>query len=194
MPEEGTPESTPAQGTATSPSPQADSQGSAGSQGPVSSDPTQPSTTQGGQDNQAAYYRRQAEKAQRELEALRKAQMSEADRTKAERDEYRQKFEAAEKARVDTLLQARFEAAAAKAGCVDVDAAFALADRSGLTVDESGRVPGVEKAVDALKKARPYLFAPTPAQRTSVGSGGGNPGSGAGRTEAQLMNSWLRGG
>lgn len=194
MPEEGNQDSTTAQGAGTSQGPQADPQGAAGAQGGVPSDPQQTTTTQGGQDNQAAYYRRQAEKAQRELDALKKAQMTEADRTKAERDELKQKWEAAETARTNTLLAARFGVAAAQAGCVDADAAFALADRTGLSVDDSGKVLGVEKAIEALKKAKPYLFGQPAQQRTSVGSGGGNPGAGAGRTESQMMNSWLRGG
>lgn len=56
----------------------------------------------------------------------------------------------------DAQLRAAFMA---KAGTrfVDPDAAFALADKSGLTVEEDGSVTGLAEALDTLADAKPYL-------------------------------------
>lgn len=141
---------------------------------------------------EAAALRRLHEKAQKELDALKKAQMSEADRLKVEHAEYKAKAEAAEKRVADTLIQTRFETVATKAGCHDPEAAFALADRSLLAVDEGGKVQGVDKAVEALKKAKPYLFGEAAPTRKTVGGGGGNPGEEIAEGGNQRMNNWIR--
>jgi hypothetical protein len=139
--------------------------------------------------NSEGYWRRQAEKAQREADALRKAQMTEAERIKLERDEAIARATAAEERANSTVLQSRFEAEAARAGCIDADAAFNLADKS-LMQMQDGKPVGIGKALKALAEQRPYLFQQQPQRRSS----GGNPPGGASTgTVHQRFNDWLRG-
>ena len=68
-----------------------------------------------------------------------------------------------------TLIRAAIDRESSKAGATDPDDVFALlAGKVGndITIDESGEVKGADKAVDALKKSKAYLFGGT--------SGGGN--------------------
>lgn len=103
-----------------------------------------------------------------------KAELSETERLKAEKAEAESRAAAAEQRATDTLMRTRFELAATKAGAVDAEAAFRLADLSGVTVGEDGNVQGLDAAVEALKTSRAFLFGST--KPTAVGSGGGNPG------------------
>ncbi len=148
--------------------------------------------------NSDGYWKRQHEKAQRELDSLRKAQMSEAERIKVERDEARAEAQAAraeaQAARDQmhqTLLQTRFEAEAMKSGCIDPEAAFSLADR-GLLQMQDGKPVGIGKALKALAESKPYLFQQQQPQRRASG---GNPpgGNGSGSTINQAVNNALRG-
>ncbi len=59
-------------------------------------------------------------------------------------------------------------------GVVDLDAALALIDRSGISLDDNNAVTGLDEAVEALKTGKSYLFGGT---STSVGSPT-NPGNG----------------
>lgn len=144
-------------------------------------------------DNVEGYYRRQAEKAQRELEALRKSQMTEAERVKLERDEAIQRATAAEERANSTLMQARFEAAARAAGVSDdgLDLAFMAADRNLLRV-EDGKVIGVKQALEKLQKERPILFGQAQSQRRHP-AGGNPPGGAVTGTTSQKVNDWIRG-
>ncbi len=60
---------------------------------------------------------------------------------------------------VDVLLRAE----AVSLGTVDADAVMALADRTGIKVSGDGfeTIEGVKEAVEALKKAKAYLFGET---------------------------------
>lgn len=140
--------------------------------------------------NSEGYWKRQHEKAQKELDTLRKAQMSEAERIKVERDEARAEAQAAREQMHQTLMQTRFEIEAQKAGCIDPEAAFSLADKSLLQVQD-GKPVGIGKALKALAEQRPYLFQQQPQRRSS----GGNPpgGNGSGTSINQAVNNALRG-
>ena len=141
--------------------------------------------------NSDGYWKRQHEKAQRELDSLRKAQMSEAERIKVERDEARAEAQAAREQMHQILLQTRFEAEAMKSGCIDPEAAFSLADR-GLLQMQDGKPVGIGKALKALAESRPYLFQQQQPQRRASG---GNPpgGNGSGSSVNQAVNNVLRG-
>ncbi len=58
-------------------------------------------------------------------------------------------------------------AAASKKGIQDVDAALKLIDRSNVNVDDDGKVSGVDSAIEALAKDKPYLLS---INRGKVGS------------------------
>lgn len=83
----------------------------------------------------------QAKKFEEQLTAL-TAQL-EAERTKAQQDKIR--FE--------------FTKVASSANIIDVDAAIALSDLSAVTIDEDGKVVGVDDVINALVTNKPYLVA-----------------------------------
>lgn len=140
------------------------------------------------------YWRRQAEKAQRELEKIQRANMTEAEKAKAERDDAMKRAGILETELRETRLRGRFEAAAAKAGVVDSDAAWRLADQGRMRVKDDGSVEGLDQALAELKKSRPWLFGP---QRTSTGTPGGasaspSPSTPNDRINQRLRDAWRR--
>lgn len=57
----------------------------------------------------------------------------------------------------DRLIAAEIREIGARIGLIDAEAAFTLMDRSGIAVDDNGRVSGVKEALDALVAQKPYL-------------------------------------
>jgi len=135
-----------------------------------------------GKPDQVQALLRKLQKAEKELGAFKQAdeqraqsQLSEVDKLKQQLSKVEaEKLSLAEQRKQDRL-QHRFETSAAKAGVVDAEAAFKLADLSGVEIDDDGKVVGLEAALADLKKKRPYLFG---SPSTPVGSSGGNPPSG----------------
>ena len=145
--------------------------------------PTAPSPEPKSGDEEGGYWRRQAEKAQAEVDKLKKSQMSELERAQHDATTAKAEAEQAKAEARQARQQSRFESAAAKAGCLDSEAAFKLADLS--TVGENGE--GVDKVVEKLKQARPWLFK----QQTGVGSPGGVNGAPP-ASKNQAMNDAIR--
>lgn len=72
-------------------------------------------------------------------------------------------------------INAKIEAVAATNGSVDPAAVAQLLDKSGITIDDSMTVSGVEDAIAALKESKPYLFNnDKPSQRVGSGTNPGN--------------------
>lgn len=99
-----------------------------------------------------------------------KAAMTEADRIKAERDQYKTAAEQAEQRATQTAIAAEIRVRAAAKGIIDPDAALALVDRAGIVLKD-GKVDGVDTALDALVTAKPYLKGQAGAPNIN-GSGG----------------------
>lgn len=129
-------------------------------------------------DRQEAYYRRQWEKLKGEHDNLKRSLLSEAERTKAERDEARADAQKAREEAKNLRVMGALEKAAAKAGAHDLDAVAKLADHGKLQVTDDGEILGIDAALKDLQKNRPYLFGPT--ARPSTGSGGGRTSNGSG--------------
>jgi hypothetical protein len=55
------------------------------------------------------------------------------------------------------IIRAELKAVAIKAGIVDIDG-LSLADLSAVKLNDAGEVEGAEALIEALKKAKPYLF------------------------------------
>ena len=70
------------------------------------------------------------------------------------------------------LISAEVRAVGAEMNIIDIDAAFALMDKSGVKVGEDGSVTGVKEALEALTAAKPYLVkaAPPPSGTGSTGN------------------------
>ena len=70
------------------------------------------------------------------------------------------------------LISAEVRAVGAEMNIIDIDAAFALMDKSGVKVGEDGSVTGVKEALEALTAAKPYLV-----KAASASSGTGSTGN-----------------
>ena len=75
------------------------------------------------------------------------------------------------------LISAEVRAIGAELNIIDIDAAFALMDKSGVKVGEDGSVTGVKEALEALTTAKPYLVKAAGAP-AGTGSAGNFPRSG----------------
>lgn len=131
------------------------------------------------------YWKRQAEKHQRELEKLQRANMTEAEKARAERDDASKRAEQLESELRETRIRGRFETAAIKAGAVDPEAAFKLADLSKVKDDGAG----IDQALADLKKSKPYLFG---GQKIATGSAGGASASSTPSNANQAVNDAIR--
>ncbi|MGI5844494.1 MAG: phage scaffolding protein [Candidatus Xenobium sp.] len=134
------------------------------------------------------YWKRQAEKHQRELEKLQRANMTEAEKAKAERDDATRRATQLETELRETKVRSRFETAAAKAGAIDPEAAYKLANTASLKVKDDGSIEGIDQALADLRKSRPYLFG----QKTSTGTPGGAAVSPPPSNPNQAVNDAIR--
>ena len=105
-------------------------------------------------------------------EERKKAAMTETERLKAEKEAAEKKAQDAMRTANERLLRAEVKATAVALDIVDPDAAYALMDRDAVSVAEDGTTQGVEDALKALIKDKPYLLRQKGAQ--SVG-GATNP-------------------
>ena len=74
-------------------------------------------------------------------------------------DELRETIERRVKAADDRLIHAEIRDVGAQLGLIDPDAAFALMDKSGVSVADDGSVLGVRESLDELLRNKPYLAA-----------------------------------
>jgi hypothetical protein len=95
----------------------------------------------------------------RATEAAQKAQEADERATKAEKDAD-EKITATQTAANERVIRAELRAVAVKAGMVDLDG-LKLADMSTVKLDDNGEVEGADALMEALKKAKPYLFGAT---------------------------------
>lgn len=72
------------------------------------------------------------------------------------------------------LISAEVRAVGTDLHIIDIDAAFALMDKSGVKVSEDGTVTGVKEALEALTAAKPYLVKAA-ANSAGTGSAGNFP-------------------
>jgi len=115
-------------------------------------------------------------------EERKKAAMTETERLKAEKEAAEKKAQDAMRTANERLLRAEVKATAVALDIVDPDAAYALMDRDAVSVAEDGTTQGVEDALKALIKDKPYLLRQKGAQ--SVG-GATNPAA-SGNTPGKL--------
>ena len=97
---------------------------------------------------------RQAEEAEA---ARTRSELTELDRIKADLDAERQARAQAEQRQRDQLIRTQVISAAAKAGFNDPEDAFRMLDMTTFEADESGKVDGLDSALQALAKSKPYL-------------------------------------
>jgi len=92
-----------------------------------------------------------------ELEKLRGEHTKALEKKEADLIKAQEKAQELETRLQELALRGALSAAAQEMGC-DPDVAWALVDRSALTIGDDGKVQGVKPALDALKKEKPQLF------------------------------------
>lgn len=113
--------------------------------------------------NAEAAERRKKLDAFEEAERKRKeAEMSELEKVQAELQRERDARAAAEREATQTRVRAAVQVAAGQMHFHDPADVMAFLDADALTVDEDGKVLGVDDALKALVKARPYLVKTAP--------------------------------
>lgn len=138
---------------------------------------------------EAAKYRTTLRKLEQEQQAKVNESLSAEDRYRAELATMQQRLAAAEQASQDRLVRSAVVTAAAKAGFVDPDDAFALVDRGALEISEDGTVTGLDEAIRAIAKAKPYLVRPKTTSSPAAPAGGPQA-----PTDAQLRAEMFGGG
>ena len=120
----------------------------------------------------------------RKAEALEKAQEDAEKKRLADQGEFKtlaEKADAKAKAAQERLKLATVKGLAAQSGIIDPDL-IAIADLSGVTVDDDGSVSGATEAIEAFKAAKPAFFgtptAPGPKPTTTPKPSGGSAGTG----------------
>lgn len=125
-------------------------------------------------------------------EERKKAAMTETERLKAEKEAAEKKAQDAMRTANERLLRAEVKATAVALDIVDPDAAYALMDRDAVSVAEDGTTQGVEDALKALIKDKPYLLRQKGAQSvggaTNPAASGNMPGKIYTRAELERMS------
>jgi multidrug efflux pump subunit AcrA (membrane-fusion protein) len=107
---------------------------------------------------EAADRRKKLEKLEAAEEERKKAEMSELEKLQAERDEAVKAAEAATKAANARLLKATIIAKAVELNFTDPNDAYALLDKSELTLADDGSVEGLDEELTRLAEAKPYML------------------------------------
>ena len=121
---------------------------------------------------EAAKYRTSLRKYEQEQQAKVNESMTAEERYKAELATLQQRLATAEQTAQDRLVRSAVVTAAAKAGFVDPDDAVALVDRGALEISEDGTVVGVDDAIRAIAKGKPYLVRPKTTNSPAAPAGG----------------------
>jgi hypothetical protein len=107
------------------------------------------------------------ERLKKAEEERKQAEMTELERLQEKLAELEKQAQEAEQAKTQTLeaankrlIKSEFKVLAKELGVRSeaLEDAFVLADLSAVEIDDDGNVKGVKEAVEALKKAKPYLF------------------------------------
>lgn len=138
---------------------------------------------------EAASWRTKLRAAEEAEEQRRRSEMTELERLKADLEAERQARATAEEQRTRQLLRTQVIAAAAKAGLNDPEDAVRMLDTSEMTVADDGTVDGLEQALGALLKAKPYLIKSTSGTISPT-----NPAGGQQRTSDEQLRQELFGG
>ena len=121
---------------------------------------------------EAAKYRTSLRKFEQEQKDKATESMTAEERYKTELETLQQRLAAAEQTAHDRLVRSAVVSAAAKAGFVDPDDAFALVDHDALEISDDGSVKGVDDAIRAIAKAKPYLVRPKTTSSPAAPAGG----------------------
>lgn len=112
---------------------------------------------------------RQAEEAEAERQ---RSEMTELERIKADLEAERHARAQAEQRQRDQLIRTQVISSAARSGFNDPEDAIRMLDITALEVDESGKIDGLDGALQQLAKSKPYLLKTTATMSPTNPAGG----------------------
>lgn len=122
---------------------------------------------------EAASWRTKLRQAEEAEEQRKRSEMTELEKLKADLEAERQARAKAEEQRRGQLLRTQVITAAARIGFNDPDDALRMIDAASLEVDDQGAVDGLDAALQALAKAKPYLIKSTTGTISPTNPAGG---------------------
>jgi hypothetical protein len=122
---------------------------------------------------EAAAYRTKLRQAEEDAETRKRAEMTELERLKADLEAERQARTKAEEQRQRQIARTQVIAAAARLGFNDPEDAIRMLDQSTLEVDDAGNIDGLDDALSALVKSKPYLIKSTTGTISPTNPAGG---------------------
>ena len=122
---------------------------------------------------EAAAYRTKLRQAEEDAETRKRAEMTELERLKADLEAERQARTEAEEQRQRQIARTQVIAAAARLGFNDPEDAIRMLDQSTLEVDDAGNIDGLDDALSALVKSKPYLIKSTTGTISPTNPAGG---------------------
>lgn len=122
---------------------------------------------------EAAAYRTKLRQAEEDAEARKRAEMTELERVKADLEAERKARQEADDRRQALALRTQVITAAARLGFNDPEDAIRMLDQSTLEVDDAGSIDGLDDALGALVKAKPYLIKSTTGTISPTNPAGG---------------------
>lgn len=121
---------------------------------------------------EAAKYRTSLRKFEQDQQAKAAENMTAEDRHQAQLADLQRQLAAAEQTARDRLVRSAVIAAAAKAGFNDPDDAFHLVDSTAFEIADDGTVSGIDAAIQAIAKSKPYLVRAKTASSAAAPAGG----------------------
>lgn len=120
-------------------------------------------------------------------EELKKSKMTEIEKANHERDEANKKAENSLKDANNRLIKAEVIIQASKMKIVDGDAAYMLLDKEDISIDENGKIAGVEAALKNLIAEKSYLVG-TDQSAKPTGDDQNNQGNNPGGNKFSMNN------
>lgn len=122
---------------------------------------------------EAAAYRTKLRQAEEDAEARKRAEMTELEKVRADLEAERKARQEADQKRQQQALRTQVVTAAARMNFADPEDALRMLDQSTLEVDDAGNIDGLDDALSALVKAKPYLIKTTTGTISPTNPAGG---------------------
>lgn len=136
---------------------------------------------------EAAGWRNKLRQAEEEAEARKRAEMTELERVKADLEAERKARQEADDRRQALALRTQVVTAAARMNFADPEDALRMLDQSALEVDDAGNIDGLDAALNALAKAKPYLIKTTTGTISPTNPVGGKQPTSAEQMRAEMF-------
>lgn len=136
---------------------------------------------------EAAAYRTKLRQAEEDAEARKRAEMTELEKVRADLEAERKARQEADQKRQQQALRTQVVTAAARMNFADPEDALRMLDQSTLEVDDAGNIDGLDDALSALVKAKPYLIKTTTGTISPTNPAGGKQPTSAEQMRAEMF-------